>query len=371
MNHSHNYWDDWNNVVKETEKAIALNDGQMPTNKHLEEMGLSSLLSSLSSHNWVERFRDKFGYSSNLYKDKKSRGYWDNWDTVVRETTIAIAENNGLMLSYNDLQRLNLLGMQSSLARNGWTKRFREKFGYADREVKESHLETTKKCLGCMQTLPIEDFRLSTDKYRSSYCLNCEKVSNKTIERLLQDKVRNIRRECKNKGLDFNLTYEYLLMLYHSQQGKCNFTGLEFSWTGSTLGKRNPYTPSIHRITPTEGYIKSNIRMICWALNIGIGEFPIINFEVVAHAFLTQRGYISPNFQKELDIKEDIGNYHKILGIRLNSIKHRCKEKNYPCNLTHPYLSELYKTQKGLCSLTNLPFSFKPSQKPGDGDPCF
>ena len=52
--------------------------------------------------------------------------------------------------------------------------------------------------------------------------------------------------------------------------GVCELSGLPFE---KGIGKQSPFSASIDRINPSRGYVYSNIRIICLALNCAFGDW--------------------------------------------------------------------------------------------------
>lgn len=54
---------------------------------------------------------------------------------------------------------------------------------------------------------------------------------------------------------------------------QCEVTGKKLSWQWNGPGN-NPWAPSIDRIDCSKGYIKGNMRVVCWAYNIARRDWP-------------------------------------------------------------------------------------------------
>ena len=70
------------------------------------------------------------------------------------------------------------------------------------------------------------------------------------------------RRHAISKGLDFNLTTEYLKKLWESQDGKCKYSGRILGTIGDGFD-----SPSIDRIDSSKGYVEGNVQWLCWGVN--------------------------------------------------------------------------------------------------------
>ena len=94
------------------------------------------------------------------------------------------------------------------------------------------------------------------------------------------------QRACK-KGWEFDLTPEYLIEIYNSQNGECYYSGIrmEIALKGYTT---NNYVLSIDRKDSSKGYIKENIVLCCDAVNtmkmqMETSEFLSICEKIVEH----------------------------------------------------------------------------------------
>ena len=67
--------------------------------------------------------------------------------------------------------------------------------------------------------------------------------------------------------MGFNLTPEYIQKVFDECIGKCKLTGLDFSMELGTKKKRNPFRPSVDRISSSKGYVKGNIQIVLAIVN--------------------------------------------------------------------------------------------------------
>jgi hypothetical protein len=63
-----------------------------------------------------------------------------------------------------------------------------------------------------------------------------------------------------------NLSLDYLMFLYDSQQGKCALSGREMTYI--TGQGRVPTNISIDKIDPSRGYVEGNVQLTCRQANI-------------------------------------------------------------------------------------------------------
>ena len=125
----------------------------------------------------------------------------------------------------------------------------------------------------------------STYSNKAKYCIQCRKrvqylKSCKDPTWRLSKLLAAAKQRSTNKELDFNIDLSFLLDLWNVQEGKCNLTGLAFDlnpW--GKKGQVNPQAPSIDRIKPSLGYIKGNVRLITYHMNIALSDFGEKEFE--------------------------------------------------------------------------------------------
>jgi hypothetical protein len=92
----------------------------------------------------------------------------------------------------------------------------------------------------------------------------------------------------KEKGIAFDLDHDWILG--RLQTGLCELTGLAFRLEPLDGGRQNPYTASLDRIVPELGYVKSNVRMILWALNAAFNTYGEKVYAEIASVYLAKHG---------------------------------------------------------------------------------
>ena len=92
----------------------------------------------------------------------------------------------------------------------------------------------------------------------------------------------------KKKGLPFDLDRK--LIEEKIRLGRCELTGAKFDLTPLTMGRQNPYTASLDRIKPELGYVKTNVRMILWGLNMALNTYGEDVYASIAKTYLRSHG---------------------------------------------------------------------------------
>lgn len=96
------------------------------------------------------------------------------------------------------------------------------------------------------------------------------------VENILQDEqlVKAVKRalsgaqwRSRTRGETCELSVEDVVRLIHQQGGCCAISGMPFSDTPSTDGRRRPFSPSIDRIDNSAGYTIENIQVVTSIVN--------------------------------------------------------------------------------------------------------
>ena len=95
--------------------------------------------------------------------------------------------------------------------------------------------------------------------------------------------LRAIAKRCRRKNLAFDLDVQWLAE--RLRNGQCELTGLPFNMSVATR-RPTPYTPSIDRIIPSNGYTKSNCRVVLHAVNLSMGNWGLDVLLEISQALL-------------------------------------------------------------------------------------
>lgn len=97
------------------------------------------------------------------------------------------------------------------------------------------------------------------------------------------------KNRAKTQGVHFDIDFDYMMSLWNQNEGRCEVTKIPLDLGKSPLGKVNPYAPSFDKIVPDLGYIKGNVRIVCYQLNIAISEFGLEQFDELARRYIAAR----------------------------------------------------------------------------------
>ena len=81
--------------------------------------------------------------------------------------------------------------------------------------------------------------------------------------------VRGARTRAKQSGLEFDLDQHKHEIQKRVDAGYCELTGIPFNLNGG----RTWDTPSLDRVVPEKGYVYSNVRVVCRAINCMLGNW--------------------------------------------------------------------------------------------------
>jgi hypothetical protein len=90
----------------------------------------------------------------------------------------------------------------------------------------------------------------------------------------LEGCVKSARKRAARRGMEFSITNEIVVALWHKQNRVCAITALPFTpQSKNKTTMREPWRPSIDRIDQEQGYTPDNIRIISVIANLGRNEF--------------------------------------------------------------------------------------------------
>ena len=158
-------------------------------------------------------------------------------------------------------QQIRLKYVQTETSRHGTTKNYfrrnrRERVRLPDDPNSDEFRAAYAKALASEPVPDVRDIKPTAVELRKQ-----------RTERTLKSALVAARRRAKAKGVPFNLDVDFLLDLVERQEFRCALTGIEFFAQIDNAASIDPCTPSIDRIEPQKGYLKSNVRVIIYAMN--------------------------------------------------------------------------------------------------------
>jgi 5-methylcytosine-specific restriction endonuclease McrA len=88
-----------------------------------------------------------------------------------------------------------------------------------------------------------------------------------TLRGAANGKVSAARQRAKNKGLAFDIDIDFVVDMFHEQEGRCALTGREMTYRGDKGSQEMFHSFSIDRVDSSKGYTRDNIQLLCWGAN--------------------------------------------------------------------------------------------------------
>lgn len=102
------------------------------------------------------------------------------------------------------------------------------------------------------------------------------------------------RLRARHQGCAFDLDEAWVQQ--RLDNGICEATGIPFALDPSQTGRgaaRNFHTPSVDRIDPKQGYVKSNCRLVIWQFNLAKGPYSDRDVLLMARALVRRAFFAS------------------------------------------------------------------------------
>jgi hypothetical protein len=109
------------------------------------------------------------------------------------------------------------------------------------------------------------------------------------LEKRAQCLINAARTRSRTKGIVFDLEGFESELQARIDLGKCELSGIDLDLSPG----RKPTSPSLDRIKPELGYVPGNVRIICHALNAGLGDWGEDAFAYIAESWLKRRASLS------------------------------------------------------------------------------
>ena len=85
---------------------------------------------------------------------------------------------------------------------------------------------------------------------------------NKSIEHRLRYVIQLGKERARVKNIEWNLSLEFLLSLWTTQDSKCAYSGVPL-----TFETNHPHTISLDRLDSSKGYTEDNVQFVCTIVN--------------------------------------------------------------------------------------------------------
>ena len=109
----------------------------------------------------------------------------------------------------------------------------------------------------------------------------------------LRTLVPRSRHRARRSGFPHDLPDDQGRQLFQRQKGLCAISGLPFSLTEfADVLVKHPFAPSLDRISSRGGYTVDNVRLVCIAVNFGMGQWGEELYLTFARAAVERSGQV-------------------------------------------------------------------------------
>jgi len=102
------------------------------------------------------------------------------------------------------------------------------------------------------------------------------------------------RVRARRLGVPFSLGADVAELQRRIDKGFCELTGLPFDLDGVRCWA----SPSLDRIEPKLGYVLSNVRIVCWGMNLALSNWGEETLLMMVRAWLYQRSMRSLSYKR-------------------------------------------------------------------------
>lgn len=115
--------------------------------------------------------------------------------------------------------------------------------------------------------------------------LTAVELRRQAIGAAIQESIKGAKQRAADRGLPFDLDIDWALNQLDAQNLKCALTSIPFLSECPADSYRNPYAPSLDRISPKDGYTRGNVRIVILAINVMLMDWGAEIFERVVAGY--------------------------------------------------------------------------------------
>lgn len=117
-----------------------------------------------------------------------------------------------------------------------------------------------------------------------------KKTQRQKVGAVLESALRGARQRAKKRGVPFDIDLDWALGTVELQGFKCQLSSIPFYMDCTASSKIHPFTPSFDRIEPAKGYVRSNVRIVVYAINVMLFDWGPEVFERVVSGYRHTKG---------------------------------------------------------------------------------
>lgn len=198
-------------------------------------------------------------------------------------------------------------------------------------------------------------------KNKKSVSCGCSRLNYTGIKNLSGAYLNKVKLSSKRRGLEFNLSKEYLLDLIEKSNFTCNLSGLNIELVKNYQKYLGRQTASVDRIDSSKGYIEGNIQWVHKDINFIKWELNQSDFVSICERISLYKGIeVDPDFKEDDLILLDkpypshYSGYKDLSGQYFRALKDGAKDRNLSFTITKEQLWSKYVEQQGICYLSGI-----------------
>jgi len=131
---------------------------------------------------------------------------------------------------------------------------------------------------------------------------------NLTEKRFYSELYSTVRGRARKRKLKWDLSRSRFDQIVARADGRCEVTGIPFSFDHVRGVSRRPWVPSLDRKNSRKGYTKENVRLVCVAANLAMNEWGVSVLKRLADS-MTEKditGELLTELQSTRDIRAEL-----------------------------------------------------------------
>ncbi len=120
-------------------------------------------------------------------------------------------------------------------------------------------------CSKCLKPKKLLEMSVGISYKQCKKCIHERHISrlNSSQDYFLRHRESQIRSRCGRAGIEYSLPDGFIVELFHSQKGRCFYTGVEMVCVIGEGYRRHWNAVSVDRLIPEIGYVVGNVVLCC------------------------------------------------------------------------------------------------------------